>query len=205
MTTEQDQQSRADFERELIANRQFKPSDFCFIDGAYTGDDDVQFAWDVWQAARALPAGMEPVAEVLSSRPGNDTSVIDKAMPAGAKLYTTAQAQAMGRVPPGWQAVPVDLPDVMVDAFENAMEAATTHVRNFRAAWHALLAAAPRPPAAQKHYRLLQRNVDTIQADDEFLRDDAATWKTDPKGIFVGMPYMSNVPRPARRAIEPTP
>lgn len=51
-------------------------------------------------------------------------------------------------------------------------------------------------------YRLLQRDIDTIQADDEFLRDDAVTWQEDPKGIFVGMTYMSNVLRPARRAIE---
>lgn len=214
--TAQDQQSRADFELELIANRRFKPSDFCFIDGAYTGDDDLQFAWDVWQAARALPAGMEPVAEVLSSRPGNDTSVIDKAMPAGAKLYTTAQVQAMGRVPPEWQAVPVERTEEMkravmellldgLDIYVNGQEQIVIETDAPRRLWKAFLAAAPRPPAAQKRYRLLVRNVDTIQADDEFLRDADSTWRIDPCGIFVGMPYMSNVLLPARRAIGPTP
>ena len=49
---------------------------------------------------------------------------------------------------------------------------------------------------------LLVRNVDTIRADDEFLRDADSNWQIDPQGIFVGMPYMSNVLLPARRAIE---
>lgn len=46
-------------------------------------------------AELAVPAGMGPAAEVLSSRPGNDTSTIDKAFPDGTKLYTAAQVQAM--------------------------------------------------------------------------------------------------------------
>lgn len=33
----------------------------------------------------------EPVAEVLSNRPGNDTSTIDRALPVGTKLYRHAQ------------------------------------------------------------------------------------------------------------------
>lgn len=107
------------------------------------------------------PAGMEPVARVCQGAGANiqwrkgmtyaDLPAID-----GQDLYTAAQVQAMGRVPPGWQTVPVDLPDVMVDAFENAMEAATTHVRNFRAAWRALLAATPRPPVAQDELEIEQ-------------------------------------------------
>ncbi|HDS1129583.1 TPA: hypothetical protein QDZ99_003588 [Stenotrophomonas maltophilia] len=59
---------------------------------------------DIGQAIRA--AGMrlamtdsqavgEPVAEVLSFRVGNDTSTVDKALPAGTKLYTTPTAQAV--------------------------------------------------------------------------------------------------------------
>lgn len=107
--TAQDQQSRADFERELIANRQFKQSDFCFIDGAYTGDDDLQFAWDVWQAARALPArgvdpmldtpaGLEPVATIASideHGPCFGWRQHWANFPVGTKLYTAAQVQAM--------------------------------------------------------------------------------------------------------------
>lgn len=33
----------------------------------------------------------EPVAEVLSNRPGNDTSTIDRAMPVGTQLYPQVQ------------------------------------------------------------------------------------------------------------------
>ncbi|MCQ0898545.1 hypothetical protein L1C49_16070 [Klebsiella pneumoniae] len=35
--------------------------------------------------------GSEPVAEVLSRRPGNDTSTIDRALPVGTQLYRHAQ------------------------------------------------------------------------------------------------------------------
>ncbi|APV13476.1 hypothetical protein BWG70_07185 [Klebsiella pneumoniae] len=35
--------------------------------------------------------GSEPVAEVLSNRPGNDTSTIDRALPVGTQLYLHAQ------------------------------------------------------------------------------------------------------------------
>jgi hypothetical protein len=44
----------------------------------------------------AAPVAQEPAAEVLSNRKGNDTSTIDKALPAGTKLYVgpiAAQAQ----------------------------------------------------------------------------------------------------------------
>ncbi|WP_371333040.1 DUF3850 domain-containing protein [Klebsiella quasipneumoniae] len=36
-------------------------------------------------------ADSEPVAEVLSNRPGNDTSTIDRALPVGTQLYHHAQ------------------------------------------------------------------------------------------------------------------
>lgn len=43
-------------------------------------------------ARMALSAmGSEPVAEVLSSRPGNDTSTIDRALPVGTTLYRHTQ------------------------------------------------------------------------------------------------------------------
>lgn len=43
-------------------------------------------------ARMALAAmGSEPVAAVLSSRPGNDTSTIDRALPVGTQLYRHAQ------------------------------------------------------------------------------------------------------------------
>lgn len=50
-------------------------------------------------------------------------------------------------------------------------------------------------------YRLLERGVDTIQAGDEFLRDDGVTWQTYQNGIFVGMTYQGDDLLPARRAI----
>ncbi|MGQ9282971.1 hypothetical protein [Klebsiella pneumoniae] len=43
-------------------------------------------------ACLALAAmGSEPVSEVLSNRPGNDTSTIDRALPVGTQLYRHAQ------------------------------------------------------------------------------------------------------------------
>ncbi|RYM55606.1 hypothetical protein [Serratia proteamaculans] len=44
--------------------------------------------------ARAANREAQPVAEVLSSRSGNDTSTIDKALPAGTKVYTAPPAPA---------------------------------------------------------------------------------------------------------------
>ena len=66
-----------------------------------------------------------------------------------------------------------------------------------------LLASAPAAP--QKRYRLLIRNVDVIQPDDEFLRDADSVWQVDPQGIFVGMRYMSKALLPARRLVESSP
>ncbi|MCE0247083.1 hypothetical protein [Klebsiella variicola] len=45
------------------------------------------------ELARMALAAMdsEPVAEVLSNRPGNDTSTIDRALPFGTQLYRHAQ------------------------------------------------------------------------------------------------------------------
>lgn len=56
------------------------------------------------RVARMALAAMdsEPVAEVLSSRPGNDTSTIDRALPVGTQLYRHAQP-AKGLELAGWQ------------------------------------------------------------------------------------------------------
>ncbi len=51
-------------------------------------------SWDerIELAQIALAAmDSEPVAEVLSNRPGNDTSTIDRALPVGTQLYRHAQ------------------------------------------------------------------------------------------------------------------
>lgn len=49
-----------------------------------------------------------PVAQVLSSRAGNDTSTIDKALPDGMALYTAPPAPAS---PDGWIPVSERVPD----------------------------------------------------------------------------------------------
>ncbi|KAJ95771.1 hypothetical protein [Raoultella planticola] len=48
---------------------------------------------EIEELARMVLAAMdsEPVAEVLSNRPGNDTSTIDRALPVGTQLYRHSQ------------------------------------------------------------------------------------------------------------------
>lgn len=55
----------------------------------------------------------EPVAEVLSSRPGNDTSTIDRALPVGTQLYRHAQQPV---VPPmqHWEELCRQYPDMSI-------------------------------------------------------------------------------------------
>lgn len=43
------------------------------------------------QERRKAAMDSEPVAEVLSNRPGNDTSTIDRALPVGTQLYRHPQ------------------------------------------------------------------------------------------------------------------
>lgn len=222
MTTAQNQQSRDDFEawaKTLPA--MYRRYMRRIGDGYET--PFLQAAWNGWQAASALPAGAEPVAKIHKGKltwniPWPEYSVDAALLTGSHDLFTAAQVHAMGRVPPGWQAVPVEPTTEMVEA------AAEAHMPfgDMALAIQSAIAAAPQPPAAPATtgaqppttgagsatagaapaYRLLQRDIDTIQADDEFLRDDAVTWQADPQGIFVGMAYMSNVLRPARRAIE---
>lgn len=235
MTTAQDQQSRADLLQQA--------SDW-ICENVPTGTPGATtWAQRLQEAARALPArgvdpmldtpaGLAPVARVCQGAGANiqwrkgmtyaDLPAID-----GQDLYTAAQVQAMGRVPPEWQAVPMESTRTMKAAGRQALKGAADCTSTGQAVivFEAMCAAAPRPPAAPATtetqasttgagsatagtapaFRLLQRDIDTIQADDEFLRDDAVTWQADPQGIFVGMAYMSNVLRPARRAIEPSP
>jgi hypothetical protein len=55
----------------------------------------------------------EPVAEVLSNRPGNDTSTIDRALPVGTQLYRHAQQPV---VPPmqHWEELCRQYPDMSI-------------------------------------------------------------------------------------------
>lgn len=65
----------------------------------------------------------------------------------------------------------------------------------------------PQPTQAQAgavpltQYRVLEPRVDRIEADDEYLQDDAQTWATDPNGTFVGTIYGYAL-RAARRRIK---
>ncbi len=67
-------------------------------------------------------------------------------LPDGTEVYTAAQVQAMGRVPPGWQAVPVEPTGDMLAALSGEWHSS----RHRPDRYAAMLAAAPRPPAAQE-------------------------------------------------------
>ena len=70
---------------------------------------------EIEELARMALAAMdsEPVAEVLSSRPGNDTSTIDRALPVGTQLYRHAQQLV---VPPmqHWEELCRQYPDMSI-------------------------------------------------------------------------------------------
>ena len=53
--------------------------------------DSMMLALEELQERRKAAMDDEPVAEVLSNRPGNDTSTIDRALPVGTQLYRHAQ------------------------------------------------------------------------------------------------------------------
>lgn len=124
----------------------------------------------VEQAARALPArgvdpmldtpaGMEPVGYMIDwpDEPELGHYFAEKAND-GARsqaLHTATQVQAMGRVPPGWQAVPVEPTEEMARAFRaddapHYFVMTTLRCADFGERYRAALAAAPRPPAAQE-------------------------------------------------------
>ena len=70
---------------------------------------------EIEELARMALAAMdsEPVAEVLSNRPGNDTSTIDRALPVGTQLYRHAQQPV---VPPmqHWEELCRQYPDMSI-------------------------------------------------------------------------------------------
>lgn len=105
----------------------------------------------VEEAARALPADVKPagraLTETLDKRETTTTARLWFSDPVNCMwtgLFTAAQVQAMGRVPPGRQAVPVEPTVEQINA---------AHAKGFFRQlaiplYHAMLAAAPRPPAA---------------------------------------------------------
>lgn len=158
MTTAQDQQSRYPAEFEKWARDRGLISSSHGITAEWSS---LSVALEAWQAARALPAGVEPAASVYTMQAlvpgGREVShvTLHQDLPRGTKLYTAAQVLAMGRVPPGWQAVPLEPSIGMLRALVESMGAdgqpfATKWaVGSFDEDYRAMLAAAPRPPAAQ--------------------------------------------------------
>lgn len=95
----------------------------------------------------AATAGMEPVASKSHGAWDGIEDVL--AMPDGTDIYTAAQVQAMGRVPPGWQAVPVEDTPSMWTAGGRAIKNCGGHERDAASlAYKAMLAAAPAQPMA---------------------------------------------------------
>lgn len=95
-----------------------------------------------WLAKRVLASlEAEPVSQVLSSRAGNDTSTIDKALPEGTTLYTVPPAPV---VPNGLVMVPVAPTEEMLA--ELCLVKGWTD-RALNARYQAMLAAAPKPEA----------------------------------------------------------
>ncbi|HDU2944910.1 MULTISPECIES: hypothetical protein [Klebsiella pneumoniae complex] len=99
-------------------------------------------AEEVEELARIALAVMdgEPVAEVLSNRPGNDTSTIDRALPVGTQLYLHAQPEPV--VPDGYVMVPVEPTKEMIDA--GWLHYMATKNPSSKGTYKAMLAAAPR-------------------------------------------------------------
>lgn len=101
---------------------------------------------EIEELARMALAAMdsEPVAEVLSNRPGNDTSTIDRALPVGTQLYRHAQSAPV--VP---ESISVRQ---AISALESA-DAVTTIGQAYKLGWNAcraaMLAAAPQSPGSE--------------------------------------------------------
>ncbi|HEI8891595.1 TPA: hypothetical protein SLG48_000663 [Klebsiella pneumoniae] len=87
----------------------------------------------------------KPVAEVLSNRPGNDTSTIDRELPAGTQLYRHAQPALV--VPDGYVMVPREPTDEMIAAAMNCEDVLfnsdDSFCVQFGNIYEAMLAAAP--------------------------------------------------------------
>lgn len=104
MTTAQDQQSRAEFEAWAKTMPAMYSRYMRRIGDGYE-TPYLQAAWNGWQAARSLPAGVTPVAKIHKGKltwsiPWPEYSVDTALLTGGHDLFTSAQVLAMGRVPP---------------------------------------------------------------------------------------------------------
>ncbi|ARB15605.1 Eaa1 [Klebsiella pneumoniae] len=111
---------------------------------------------EIEELARMALAAMdsEPVAEVLSNRPGNDTSTIDRALPVGTQLYRHAQPAPVVPVVPE-EATP-DSIEILASArrrdhavFQWDEDQRNAAADSWNACRAAMLAAAPQSPGSE--------------------------------------------------------
>ncbi|SXY56215.1 hypothetical protein [Klebsiella pneumoniae] len=89
--------------------------------------DHVQCGEASYLARMALAAmDSEPVDEVLSNRPGNDTSTIDRALPVGTQLYRHAQPALV---------VSADLLHTAASAIEDLLEHTDPNTSYYSGVW----------------------------------------------------------------------
>lgn len=107
---------RAAYERELIDNHHYVPSDFSFKDGFYGGDDDyIQFGWDLWQAARRAPVA--PVPDVTDAM----IEAAKEAYCPFGDMHLAIQA-ALAAAPQPPEAAPVQLPEPQAEIEVRSMK-----------------------------------------------------------------------------------
>ncbi|MDR6251654.1 hypothetical protein [Klebsiella variicola] len=79
------------------------------------GIQQMPYGTKLYRHAQQPVVESEPVAEVLSNRPGNDTSTIDRALPVGTQLYRHAQPAPVAPVMPDFKKLARELVDNLVD------------------------------------------------------------------------------------------
>lgn len=176
MNTAQDQQSRAEFIKHVLAPNGIYERGIGWVAINSAGEFQVPETlerwvdWQAaWQAARALPAGVEPVAWLHINRLGASQTFTSEPPPGFkaqcAPLYTAAQVQAMGRVPP--LVAPFTSSLMLDDGGERpfycvmAAYLAEADARNALA-----MLAAPRPPAAQERKPLTDEQISDMRGAD---------------------------------------
>ena len=102
-----------------------------------TGEDgEAKLSWLIEGGLAAVPKGQ---TLFISSEALTDDEGCGE-------VFTAAQVQAMGRVPPGWQAVPVELDDDIAEAIAMTANCCGGGAYDI---WRAALAAAPSGPARE--------------------------------------------------------
>lgn len=118
MTTEQDQQSRAEFEAHALSQGwAYRDPQYGMV---FYDHLPKVIAWKSWQAARALPADDDALLPIAAKSHGAWDGLEELlALPDGTEVYTAAQVQAMGRVPV----------ESALNSFESAVSAYTGYIQ----------------------------------------------------------------------------